>query len=293
MLPTPFQNHSYQPNYGNALGGIAQGVSGLFGMNNFQNPADAASPYFQQIPGMVSPYFNPYIQAGQNALGSMQNEYGSLLGGRGALQGQYNNLMGMLPQLQGQYNSLLGGLPGLQSQYGQMSQNPGDFINQIGKGFQQSPGFQFQVDQATNAANRAAAAGGMLGSPMEQHELANSVNGMANKDYYNWLNQALNQHTQGLAGQQGLYNMGLNGINNLYGMGLQGNANLYGMGLNGMNNLGQMGFNASNAMANSIAQALAAQGGLAYQGANAQNQSQGGGWGNVLGGLAAAGAAFL
>lgn len=270
------------------MGGALGALGSMFNRSQFKNPADAGMPYLNQIPGEMNQYLGPYASMGQNIFPKLQNEFGNLMGGRGALQGQYNSLMGNLPQLQGQYNSLLGGLPGLQSQYNQMSQNPGDFINNIGKGFQQSPGYQFQVDQATNAANRAGAAGGMLGSPMEQHELANSVSGLANQDYYNWLNQALSQHSQGLSGQQDLYGMGLNGINNLYGMGLQGNQNLYGMGLTGMNNLGQMGFNASNSMAENLAQALMSQANMQAMGANAQNQSNSQNTGGMLGGLASA-----
>lgn len=34
-----------------------------------QNPSDAASRYFEQIPGMVKPYYDPYIEQGRQASG--------------------------------------------------------------------------------------------------------------------------------------------------------------------------------------------------------------------------------
>ncbi len=48
------------------LGG---GGMGLFGGGSSQNPADAASPYLQQIPGVAHKAYDPYIQRGQEAGG--------------------------------------------------------------------------------------------------------------------------------------------------------------------------------------------------------------------------------
>lgn len=174
--------------------------------NWFQNPANAAQPYLNQLPGMMQQQYNPYIQAGQSAL----------------------------PNLQQQYSAMM---------------NP-NFINQMGQNFQQSPGFQFGVNQATNAANRAAAAGGMVGSPQEQQNLAGSITGMANQDYYNWMNQAMGAMNEGLQGEQGLYNTGFNASNEL------------------ANNLGSIGESQAN---------------LAYAGQQNQNQMQGGMFGAGLG----------
>lgn len=206
--------------WGTAIGGLAGGLYGMFGGGS---NANAGKKYFQQagndisgIPGAVSPYLNPYMQAGQGAMSDLQNEYG------------------------------------------QLTSNPGQFMNKIGQNFQQSPGYQFQVNQATNAANAAAAAGGMAGSPAEQVQLAGTVNGLANQDYYNWLNGAMGMFGQGLQGQQGM--------------------------------MGQ-GFNASQNMAEALAQARMAQANLAYnQGVNAQQgQAQDQGMFNFgLGSLASA-----
>lgn len=224
---------------------------------NYPNPADSAMPYFNKIPGTISPYYQPYIGAGNQAISSLMQ----------------------------QYNNLLGGGANLQSFYGNLMQNPGGMLNQIGQNFQQSPGFNFQVNQATNAANNVASAGGMAGSPAEQQSLATTVNGLANQDYYNWLNNA----------------------QNLMGQGLQGASNLYGMGLSGMDDLGKLGFNASNELATSLGNTLGSQGQLAYSGQANQNMMNmenqmaanaldSGGWsslGGALGGLINAGGGTL
>lgn len=198
-------------NWGAGAGDLMGAIGTLFGMNSQKNPAGAAQPYLGQIPGAVSQYLNPYMQAGQGAMGNLQNEYGQLMN------------------------------------------NPGQFMNQIGKQFQQSPGYQFQVNQATNAANSAAAAGGMAGSPAEQVQLAGTVNGLANQDYYHWLNGAMG---------------------------------MFGTGLQGQQDLMHQGFGASEDMGNALSQSLSQQAAYGYAGQAAQNQSQGAGIGSIFGDLA-------
>lgn len=109
----------------------------------------------------------------------------------------------------------MGQLPNLQREYGQMTNNPGAFINNMGKNFQQSPGYNFQVGQATNAANHAAAAGGYVGGPQEQQSLGSTVSGLANEDYYNWLKQVMGAYGAGVQGQQGLYKTGFDASDDL------------------------------------------------------------------------------
>jgi hypothetical protein len=97
---------------------------------------------------------------------------------------------------------------GLNDQYNQMMNNPGGFINGVGSQYQQSPGFKFALQQALQGANQGAAAGGMAGSPQNQQQNMAMATNMANQDYNNWLQMALGQHQQGLAGQQGFYDTG-------------------------------------------------------------------------------------
>jgi hypothetical protein len=49
---------------------------GLFG--KFRNPADAARPYSEQIPGAVSPYYQPYINQGQEVDPRLMETYGRM-----------------------------------------------------------------------------------------------------------------------------------------------------------------------------------------------------------------------
>lgn len=186
---------------------LGAGMAG-FGMSQYQNPADSGMPYLNQISQQLPSYFQPYMNAGANAL------------------------------------------PQLQQQYGQLLNNPGAVMNKIGAGFQQSPGYQFQTQQALGAANRAAAAGGMLGTPAEQQNIAGVTNQLANQDYYNYLN---------------------------HGIGM------YGMGLNGMNDMAHMGYGASANLGEDLSNTLMSQANLAYAGQANQNQSQQGGWGDIAG----------
>lgn len=156
--------------------------------------------------------------------------------------------MGALPQLQDQYKSLLG--------------DPGSALNKIGQGYQQSPGFDFQVKQALKAAGNAAAAGGMAGSPQHQYQNEEVATGLANQDYNNWLSKALGLYGQGLSGQQDLY---------------------------------KTGYGASSNMAQSVQDALAKQAELQYKGQDAANQHQatGGSFWNSLGNFAGAALPFF
>ena len=120
---------------------------------NYTNPSSASSQYLNQIPGELSQYYSPYISGGQFGLNTMQNQVAPA----------YQNLM----------------------------QNPTAVMNQIGSTYKASPGYQYNVNQDTNAANQAAAAGGFVGSPAEQQSLASNISGMASQDYQNYMNQGL------------------------------------------------------------------------------------------------------
>lgn len=179
---------------------------GMFGGGK-TDPSAAARPWLDKIPGAISPYYDPYINAGRGALGDMTNLYKSLLS------------------------------------------DPTSIMKRIGATYQASPGYQYNVQQATNSANNAAAAGGMTGSPAEQAALAGRVSGLASQDYNNYMNQAL-----GLFGQ--------------------------GMGLG--QNINQMGYGASNSMAQALIDQLMSEANLSYAGAASKNAA-GGGMGALAG----------
>lgn len=220
------------------------GLFGGGGGNTQAGSASAAMPYLDDIGKNITPYFNPYINAGNQAL----------------------------PQLQQQYGQLLSQGGNIQNTYGQMMNDPTGVMNKIGSNFQQSPGYQFQTSQAEGAANRAAAAGGMLGSPMQQQNIAGTVNGMANQDYYNYLNHGMSMMDQGL----------------------QGATNMYGMGLQGDQDMAHMGLSATNSLTDDLMSQYLSQASDAYAGGAGGSKSSNG-WGGALsGGMsgAATGSAF-
>ncbi len=70
--------------WGSGAGGLGQlgfGLAGLFGLGKGRNPSDIANQELNKIPGQTKQYYDPYMQAGQGALGSLQNQYADLLGG--------------------------------------------------------------------------------------------------------------------------------------------------------------------------------------------------------------------
>ncbi len=176
-----------------------------------------------------------------------------------------NQYLNQIPGQTGHYfdpyiNAGKNQLPGLEHEYQGLLSNPGGKFNDIGKNFQQSPGFKFALEQALGGANRAAAAGGMVGSPANMQQDMGLATNMANQDYYNYM--------QGATG--------------LYGQGLQGSQGLAGMGMN-----------AGGQQANMIAQMLAQQAANAQEEQAGKNRSQGGAWGDILGGVGKAVSAFI
>jgi hypothetical protein len=126
------------------------------------DPVDIYGPVKQDI----SPYYQPYADAGIDSLG------------------------------------------GLQEQLARMYQDPSALYQQLGAGYTESPGYQHSVQSATQAANRAAAAGGQLGSPAEQQALAGQITGMADQDYGNYMQNMMGLYGQGVQGLQGLTGLG-------------------------------------------------------------------------------------
>lgn len=78
-MPTPNSNFGFNPSTmmkAGAGGVIDAGLDSLF--SNWENPSDAADPYFQQMPDQLKQYFNPYIDAGNRALPGLEKQYGQL-----------------------------------------------------------------------------------------------------------------------------------------------------------------------------------------------------------------------
>jgi hypothetical protein len=264
-------NPNYQMNPMNDYSGLGGSLGNMFGMfmgqNSYRNPSDAASPYFDrmqnpangsmdyfnQIPGAINPYLNPYSQAGQSTFPAYQNTIN-----------------------QGQNASNI-----LQGQYARNINDPTSVMNQIGSNFQQSPGYNFQKQQMTNASDNAAAAGGFVGSPQAQQQMAQNIGGLANQDYWNYENHGLDQYNSALQGEQNVAQRGMGAMSDLAHMGYGADSQRAQQLAEMFSRMGQMQFGGNEDMMN--ADMSRAQ--LAYAGQQNRNENQGGFWG-ALGNLA-------
>ena len=144
-------------------------------------------------------------------------------------------------------------MPIMEQEYMKLMSDPAAMQQMLGAGYQQSPGYQFQYDQAMNASNSAASAGGLLGTQAHSNQNMGYAQGLANQDYWNYYNQNAQLYGAGLAGNQGLFDTGYNATNNY----AQGMGNLYGS---------QANLSASQAQTNAQGQASLLGAGLGMAG---------------------------
>jgi hypothetical protein len=71
----------------------------------YSNPANAAMPYLQQIPGTITPYYQPYINAGNDALNTLIKQYSTLLNNPGQIISQAGSGYQESPGYQYNYNA--------------------------------------------------------------------------------------------------------------------------------------------------------------------------------------------
>lgn len=168
-------------------------------------------------------------------------------------EGPLNQIPGQIkPYYEPYINAGKSTLPGYQDIMQKLLSNPQDFINELGKGYQKSPGYDFRLNQGENAINNAQAAGGMLGSPQHQQEAGELAGNLANKDFGEYMDRIL----------KGL------------GIGAAGTSDIVGKGAG-----------ASSDLAQALAQVLMSKSNLKYAGQANQNQQTGGLIGNVIGGI--------
>lgn len=140
----------------------------------------------------------------------------------------------------------------LMGQYGQLTGAPSDVYNKLASGYQESPGFQQQLQKAMGAAGTAQARGGMLGTPASTMQSANIASDIAAKDFGDYIDRM---------------------------------TGLYQTGLKGMGDIGTMGYGASTNYADMLANIMAQQGGMAGMSQALQNQQRSGGISQALQGL--------
>jgi hypothetical protein len=76
-------------------------------MADYQNPADSAMPYLNQVPGTVTPYYNPYINAGQDSLSQLMSQYQTLLTDPNAVMQMAGSGYQQSPGYQYEYDSAM------------------------------------------------------------------------------------------------------------------------------------------------------------------------------------------
>lgn len=206
--------------------GLGPMMGGLFGTGGSgSGNQDPGMGYLNQIAPMLHQEYDPWINNGMAQAGALN---GYVQQGQQAGQDlSYYNNMG-----QKAGNSLY-------PQLNNMVNNPSGVMNNIGSTFQQSPGYQWQVNQSLGAANRAAAAGGMAGSMAEQQNIADTTGQLANQDYYNYLNHGLGVYNQGIQGLQNMYGTGVGTAEDQYNTGAQVGTNMYDTGATMANELAQ------------------------------------------------------
>lgn len=90
----------------------------------------------------------------------------------------------------------------------QLMNNPAGMYNNIASGYQMSPYAQNQINQQMNAINNTAAAGGYIGTPYNQQQVASMVQGITSKDENQYINSVIGLYHMGLLDEQDLNNLG-------------------------------------------------------------------------------------
>jgi hypothetical protein len=124
-----------------------------------------------------------------------------------------NKYLDQIPgQLHQYYDPYIGAgqqsLQALMAQYGGLVNDPNAVFNRLTAGYTASPEYQFQREQGIQGMNRAAAAGGMVGSPQEQIELAKYVTGLQSQDFGKYADRMTGMYNTGLQGYGGINQIG-------------------------------------------------------------------------------------
>lgn len=101
------------------------------------------------------------------------------------------------------------------SKYEELMSDPTSFINKLMEGYKPSEGYQFQKDQLTKELSNTAAAGGVAGTPMDQLNQGEQIQGLLGKDMQQFLQNVLGVFNTGLEGEEGIANRGYDASKNL------------------------------------------------------------------------------
>lgn len=101
------------------------------------------------------------------------------------------------------------------SAYEELLNDPTGFINKIMENYQPSEGYNFQKGLLTKDLSNTAAAGGVAGTPLDQLNQGQQIQGLLSQDMQQFLSNILNVHTQGLNGEEGIASRGFDATKNL------------------------------------------------------------------------------
>jgi len=167
-----------------SLAQLALGVGGQMASNRANrrnNPSAAAEQHLATVPGAVRPFYDPFIQRGTEAYNRTQG-----------LNTQYNNLFdspGVDPNA-------------LPAEYERMAHNPTDFMNALMRGYNPSEGYRFKQQQMLDAMRNSASSGGFAGTPFNQQQQAETVQGLLGEDMQQYLQNILGIKGAGISGKE-------------------------------------------------------------------------------------------
>jgi hypothetical protein len=214
---------NWQQNAAGLLGGA--GLASMFGGGgeDFKNPADAARPYLDKIPGALSPYYQPYMDRGKKAGDQLEGQYGEMTNDPGGLYNRLGQGYQQSPGYQFKLHQALmagdnaaaaGGMAGSnQHQFqnqgtaeGLAKQDYGNYMKNImgiyGSGIQgeqgfNNQGFQASTDMGTNVGNALYSQANLAAQGANQQNQYNQAQTKSNSDM--WGNLA------GLAGTAAMF----------------------------------------------------------------------------------------
>ena len=155
-----------------------------------------------------------------------------LFGGNGsnAADPYFEQALSEIKKYMGPYHDIgMSVAPGLQNEYAKLMNDPAAMLEYFMSGYEPSKEYQYKQEHMGQAAANSAAAGGMRGSPLDQYHQQDITNSLLNADMQKYLGNVTGLYSQGLGGNQGLYNTGFNAASGLSGdlasiLGSQGSA---------------------------------------------------------------------
>jgi hypothetical protein len=151
----------------------------------------------------------------------------------GPLSGLYNRAIGSMPtspegylsQIPGvskeyydpfiQRGASLGDL--LSDRYSQIAEDPSAYISGIMGQYQETPAYKLQRDLMSQAAANTAAAGGYIGTPLDQMRQQEITQALQSRGMQEWLQNVMGAQQAGLGGAQQLYGLGMQAATGLSG----------------------------------------------------------------------------